>query len=279
MALTTLTGALAVVTGAASGIGLATARALYGRGAHVVLADLNAAGLADAERLLTTAAPESGRGRLVTMTTDVTDEGQVQALMERAAADEPGRIDLVVTSAGIGRSGPIDTFSAQEMQALLTVNFMGTFHCVKAALPFMRRQGSGHFVFLSSVAGKLPVPALSGYCASKWAVRGFATALRAELAESGIGVTTVYPSWVDTPMVHQESASQLLHIQPLLKPEQVAEEILKAVLENRRDLTLAPDRETALILEIMQNDPDKAEDLMGRAFRGRLAALEGRSGL
>src|SRR5207302_5314614 len=121
----------------------------------------------------------------------------------------------VVTSAGIGRSGPIDQFTPAEMQTMININFMGTYHCVYAALPPMRTQQSGHFVFLSSVAGKLGAPLLTGYCASKWAVRGFSIALRAELHATGIGVTTVYPAWVETPMVHQENMEHL-NVQVLL---------------------------------------------------------------
>src|SRR6185437_16583326 len=131
-------------------------------------------------------------------------EEEVRELMEMAVA-MCKRIDLVVTCAGIGISGAIDTFAASEMQRLMDINFMGTFHCIQKALPAMRQQQAGHFVCLSSVAGKLGNPFLSGYCASKWAVLGFTSAVRAELEGSGIGITTVYPAWVDTPMVHQEN--------------------------------------------------------------------------
>ena len=155
---------------------------------------------------------------------------------------------------------------------LMNINFMGTYHCVQAALATMRRQQSGHFVLLSSVAGKLGAPMLTAYCASKWAIRGFSIALRAELHGSGIGVTTVYPAWVETPMIHQEQdATQLLNVQALLTAEQVAAEILQAVTAERRDLTLAPNPDIALMLQIMKDDPDKAEQLAGAAFRQRMA--------
>jgi len=152
---------------------------------------------------------------------------------------------------------------------------MGTYHCVRAALPAMRQQGSGHFVFLSSVAGKLGTPLLSGYCASKWAVRGFSSALRAELYGTGIGITTVYPAWVDTPMTRQEvdDAMQVLNVQVLLTADQVAAEILSAVTENRRDLTLAPNPDIAFALQLFSQDQDKAEDLMGEAIHQRLAQV------
>jgi short-subunit dehydrogenase len=181
-----------------------------------------------------------------------------------------GRIDLVVTSAGIGRGGAVDTFSASDMQLMMNINFMGTYHCVQASLPSMRRQQSGHFVFLSSVAGKFGVPFLSAYCASKWAVRGFSSALRAELHGTGIGITTVYPAWVDTPMVKQEENSlNMMNIQIMLTPDQVASDILQAITEDQRDLTLAPNPDIAFILQIYRDDPDKAENLLGEAFARR----------
>src|SRR6185437_1211264 len=183
MALTNFAGTVAVITGGASGIGFATAKALRARGANVVLADINSQGLQQAAEQLRQQHPDA-TAEILSIPTDVTDESQVQELMRQASATL-GRIDLVVTSAGIGAGGPIDAFTASQMQTMMNINFMGTYHCTQAALPYMRQQGSGHFVFLSSVAGKLGVPFLSGYCASKWAVRGFASALRAEWYNSG----------------------------------------------------------------------------------------------
>jgi len=272
MTLKNFAGSVAVVTGGASGIGLATARALYAQGAHVVLADINSEGLQQAAQLVHQSNPSS-TAHIVAVVTDVADEEKVRELM-RQALDTCGRIDLVVCSAGIGRGGLIDTFTAAEMQTMMNINFMGIYHCVQAALPAMRHQQDGHFVFLSSVAGKLGSPYLSGYCATKWAVRGFSIALRAELHGTGIGITTVYPAWVDTPMIHQENDDiQNMTIVALLTPEQVADEILQAVLAEKRDLTLAPNPDIALTLEMMKEDPDKAEMLVGESFRQRMAQV------
>jgi short-subunit dehydrogenase len=156
---------------------------------------------------------------------------------------------------------------------------MGTFHCVQSALPAMRQQGSGHFVLLSSVAGKLPSVFLSAYVASKWAVRGFSSSLRAELYGTGIGITTVYPAWVDTPMVSQDTelTKRLFNIEVLLTPEQVAGEILQAVSEGRRDLTLAPNKDIALALQLYNADPDKAEDYLGHWMQQQVAKVYGQS--
>lgn len=273
MTLKNLDGAVTVITGGASGIGLATAQVCYTRGAHVVLADINEQQLQQAAQLVQQSQPSSS-AQIVAAPTDVTDEGQVQALMQQAL-DICGRIDLVVACAGLGLGGSIEDFTASEMQLMMNVNFMGIFHSVKAAVPSMRKQQSGHFVLLSSVAGKLCSPLLSGYTATKWAVRGFSSSLRAELYGTGIGITTVYPAWVDTPMVHQENAAmQNLNIKVLLTPQQVAEAIIQAVLEEKTDLTLAPNHDIAALLQIMQADQDKAEQLAGAALQQRMQEIQ-----
>lgn len=274
MAVDTFSGSVAVITGGASGIGLATAQALHEEGAHIVLADINEKGLQEASDQIHERNPSSN-ARVITVMTDVTDEAQTQALM-RQAATLNNRIDLVVSSAGIGRGGLIDEFTATDMRSMMDINFMGIFHCVRAALPTMRQQQRGHFVFLSSVAGKLGAPLLSGYCATKWAVRGFSHALRTELYGTGIDITTVYPAWVDTPMVRQEGIQELAGVQVLLTAEQVASEIVRAVREGQHDLTLAPNQDIAFIIDLMQRDPDQAEALSGKAHYHRIQGDEGR---
>lgn len=271
MALTDFSKKTAVITGGASGIGLAVAQELYAAGASVVLADINEQGLRMAEAHLKTKTPDA-RQPIICIPTDVRSEEEVGELMEMAVTMCKS-IDLVVTCAGIGTSGPIDTFAASEMRRLMDINFMGTFHCVQKALPAMRNQGSGHFVCLSSVAGKLGNPFLSAYCATKWAVRGFTSAVRAELEGSGIGITTVYPGWVDTPMVHQENDAMLgSNARALLTPAEVATAILQAVREEKRDLTLAPYADISRALQLYAVDPDKAERKMGLAMQQALTA-------
>jgi len=172
MAIEDFNGAVAVITGGASGIGLATARALHAQGSHVVLADINADGLQTAAESVHGGTADAAAARVAMVTTDVTDDAQVRALMQ-AALELTGRIDLLVASAGIGRGWRIEDLSSADMRQMLTVNLMGVYNCVQAVVPTMRAQGGGQIVLLSSVAGKVGVPILSGYCASKWAVRGF----------------------------------------------------------------------------------------------------------
>ncbi len=264
MALHNFAGAVAVITGGASGIGLATACALYAKGAHIVLSDINNQGLQQAGQQVREQNPSS-TAQILLAPANVTSEEQMHNLM-REALSANGRIDLVMTSAGIGRGGPIDTFSGAEMQTMMDINFMGTYHAIRAALPAMRQQGTGHFVLMSSVAGKLCPPMLTGYTASKWAVRGFSMALRAELYGTDIGVTTVYPEWVDTPMVRQESNALPLEITPILTAEQVANAILEAVADNQRDLTLAPSQDIARAIQLVRDNPDIAEQAQGKFY-------------
>jgi NAD(P)-dependent dehydrogenase (short-subunit alcohol dehydrogenase family) len=273
MALKNFAGAVAVITGGASGIGLATAMALRARGTHVVVADIQPQSLQQAEEKLRQHGPAGATGEVASLLTDVSDEEQVQALMRRVI-EQFGRIDLVMTSAGVGHGGPIDTFTGAQMQSMMNINFMGTYHCVRAALPAMRERHAGHFVLLSSSAGKQGAAFLTAYCATKWAVRGFSTALRIELYGSGIGVTTVYPSWVETPMINQEAAvKELFQIQALQTADDVAREILRAVAADQRDLTLIPNPEIAFLVQLTKDDPDRAEELAGEHFRQQIARL------
>jgi 3-dehydrosphinganine reductase len=271
MTLTNFTGAVAVITGGASGIGLATATALFAQGAHVVVADIQPQRLRQAEEQIRQHGSAEATGDVMSLLTDVSNEEQVQALMRKATL-QFGRIDLVMTSAGVGHGGPIDTFTGAQMQSMMNINFMGTYYCVRAALPSMRQQQGGHFVLLSSSAGKQGAAFLTAYCATKWAVRGFSTALRIELHGSGIGVTTVYPSWVETPMINQEAAvKELFQIQALQTAEDVAREILQAVAADKRDLTLIPNPEIAFLVQLTKDDPDRAEQLAGEHFRQQIA--------
>lgn len=156
MAIQDFTRTVAVVAGGASGIGLATALAIYKQGAHVVLADINEEGLQRAAERVREAASDSA-ARIATVVTDVTDDAQTQGLM-REARGLSGRLDLVVACAGIGRGGRIEDLPSAEMRKMMDINFLGIYgiyNCVQAALPTMREQGSGHFALISLVPGKL----------------------------------------------------------------------------------------------------------------------------
>ncbi len=185
-------GRTVIITGASSGIGRETAREFARRRAQVVLASRNREKL---DALAGELADYPGR-RLV-VPTDVTDRLAVEALMRRTM-EEFDSVDVLVNNAGVGLFAPIASGSLDNMHHLFNVNFWGAIHCTQASVPYMRRQGSGHIVNVSSVAGKIAAPYLGVYSATKFALTAVSDALRSELAGSGIHVSTVYPGLTDT---------------------------------------------------------------------------------
>ncbi len=187
-----LKGRVALVTGAASGIGRALAVALVGRGCHLALADLDEAGLADAARSL--AAPG------VTLSThrlDVADRAAIAALVPEIQASHGG-LDVLVNNAGVALGGTFEEISAADFDWLLAINFGGVVAMTRAFLPLLRRSDEARLVNVSSVFGLIAPPGQTAYCASKFAVRGFSESLRHELAGSTVGVTVVHPGGVAT---------------------------------------------------------------------------------
>ncbi|MFI9503534.1 SDR family oxidoreductase [Nocardia sp. NPDC052566] len=185
------TGQVAVVTGAANGIGKAVATALAGRGLHVVLADVEAESVA-------AAAAELGGGTLA-VATDVADIAQVRALAERTMR-EFGRVDIAFNNAGTGVGGPSWTIAPQDWQRTWSVNVGGVVNGINAFVPHMVTAGRGHIVNTSSLAGLTATPFSAPYSASKHAVVAISEALHTELAllAPGVGVTVVCPGPVDT---------------------------------------------------------------------------------
>ena len=192
-----------VVTGAASGIGRATALALSRRGDRVALCDRNAAGLAEVAR---TIAGEDGRARVVEL--DVADQAQAVRAISAVEA-EWGRLDVLVNAAGIAGAGsssrgPVMGITEQDWDRIIDVNLLGTVYCAQAAARVMMRQGSGRIVNIASIAGAVPRINSAAYCVSKAGVRMFTKCLALELARHGITVNAVAPGPIDTPMLGPE---------------------------------------------------------------------------
>jgi NADP-dependent 3-hydroxy acid dehydrogenase YdfG len=220
---------VAIVTGASSGIGRATALALARQGANLALAARNI------ELLTTLAAEISSLGReVLVVPTDVTRQEQVSSMVE-AVIGRWSRIDILVSNAGQYIRAPISILNLSDLEQSMAVNFYGGVYAVQAVLPHMLAHTSGHIVFISSLDGKFALPGDAPYVAAKFALTGFSAALRQEMIGKGISVTTVLPGRVDTPMI------QNLHvpwISAKIPPQVVANGIVRAIRRRQAEVIL-----------------------------------------
>ena len=214
-----------IITGAAGGIGSATARRFGRDGAVLVLADIRKDCLDALEKTLKEEGIEA-QG----IVHDVTDPESWRAMVEKVL-ERRGRIDILVNNAGVVHPGAAETVPLAKIQQQVSVNFMGNIHGCRAVLPVMRKQGSGKIVNVASLGGIVPMPGEAVYSATKAAIRGYSLSLGAELKGTGIGVTVVCPDSVETDQLRyelQHDEAVLSFIGEAMKPEKVAAAILKA---------------------------------------------------
>jgi dihydroanticapsin dehydrogenase len=188
-----LNGKVALITGGAGAIGLATARRCAEDGARVVIADRDAARLDQAVTNLRDVGLD-----VAAVPVDVTSEGSVRELLDRIEAD-PGRLDILFTSAGVLVSGSVVETSLEDWQRTLAVNLTGTFLCAKYAVPVMLAGGGGSIVLMSSTSGLVAEPATAAYCASKGGIVMLGRQMAVDFARAGIRVNVICPGWIDTP--------------------------------------------------------------------------------
>jgi NAD(P)-dependent dehydrogenase (short-subunit alcohol dehydrogenase family) len=226
----TLEGKVAVVTGASSGIGEATAGELAARGASVVAASRDVDRLEDLRRRIS-----ASGGRALVVETDVSDRGSVEAMVGRAVG-EFGSLDVLVNNAGLGLSGRISEVRPEDVRHVFEVNTVGPLNCVQAALPYMGE--GGHIINVSSVVGKRAIPKVGAYCATKSALNAISDALRVEVAGEGITVTSVYPGTTRTSFREnsRRTKSERRGWRPKgVTPEKVAQRIADAAERGPRD--------------------------------------------
>lgn len=222
-----LQGTVAIVTGATSGIGQATALALAAAGAKVAVAGRRE------DRLEELAGKIEGA---LAVPTDVTDEAQCRALVERTK-EELGSVDVLVNNAGVMLLGPIEGADTEDWRRMVAVNLLGLFYCTHAALPLMREQGGGDIVNVSSVAGRRATSFAGVYNATKFGVVGFSEALRQETVGSGIRVVVIEPGAVRTelieqitnPVVREAAEKYIADMKEPLEADDIARAILYAV--------------------------------------------------
>ncbi len=231
-----LSGRVAVVTGASSGIGEATALALADAGAAVSLAARRRTRLEDLARRI-----ESAGGRALVVPTDVSRLADVRNLVDRTL-EAFGTVDILVNNAGVMPLSPLSAMRLEDWERMVDVNLKGVLNGLAAVLPTMLARSSGHIVNVGSVAGRRPFPGGSVYSATKFAVRALSAGIHLELsARHGIRVTDIEPGGVDTELLehvsHEESRATFEARwagKEKLQAEDVAEAILYAVTAPER---------------------------------------------
>lgn len=247
----TFTDRTAAITGAGSGIGRALALRLASDGCHLALADRDAAGLAE------TAALAGPQIRVTTAELDVADEKAVYGWADQVVADH-GAVHLVVNNAGVALSGTVGSLSLDDYRWIMDINFWGVVYGTKAFLPHLEAAGTGHVVNLSSIFGVAAQPLMSGYNASKYAVRGFTESLRQdlELTGSAVSATCVHPGGIRTNIARAariddsvaaatgtSAGAAASEFERLLNtsPDKAARTILDGVRRDRRRVLIGPD--------------------------------------
>jgi NAD(P)-dependent dehydrogenase (short-subunit alcohol dehydrogenase family) len=241
MAQTTFAGKRCFITGAASGIGRATALRLAGEGAELYLTDRDAEGLAQ------TVADARALGAQVpaSRALDIANHDDVAAFAEEIHAQHPS-MDVVMNIAGVSAWGTVDRLTHEQWEKVIAINLMGPIHVIENFLPPMvaARRG-GHLVNVSSAAGLIGLPWHAAYSASKFGLRGLSEVLRFDLARYRIGVSVVAPGAVRTPLVNTVEIAGVDRDDPqvsrwvdrfsghAVSPEKAAEKILAGVVKNR----------------------------------------------
>ncbi|WP_426492431.1 SDR family oxidoreductase [Hymenobacter sp. 102] len=209
-----LSGKVAIITGVSKGIGRATVELLLARGMQV-------AGWGR------TAPADFKHPRFLFIECDIRQEAEVQKAYKATEKALGKEIHVVVNNAGLGNFGPIDGFSSEQWHEMFDTNVHGLFYCTRAVLPAMKKQQLGHIINVASLAGTAGTANLAGYCATKYAVRGFSDALFKEVRPQGVRVTCVMPGSVETNFNGNEPGQQ--PDPHKMQPEDVAATIVHAL--------------------------------------------------
>jgi NAD(P)-dependent dehydrogenase (short-subunit alcohol dehydrogenase family) len=258
-----------VVTGAASGIGFALAEALLQAGAAVFMADRDTQTLASAVEQLGAYA-----GRVHPMSVDVTHQDQVQHMVEDAAARH-GRLDVLFNNAGIGGTLQISEATLEHWRHIIDINLWGVIYGIHAALPIMRRQGGGHIVNTSSIAGLIPFPFQALYCTTKYAVTGLSESLRFELEDEGIHVSVVCPANVASRIFGTPILGERVEMKPppdAIPAAQAAQIILEGVA-NKQGIIVLPEQIQEMWRQYWR-DPEAAESVLRDLAQQRRSAYQ-----
>jgi uncharacterized protein len=215
-----------LLTGATGGIGRAIAHSLHDRGARILLSGRRT-------DLLDEIARELG-DRVEVLPADLSNRPDVERLGERTD------VDVLVANAAVPAAGRVQTFSARELDRAIDVNVRAPMQLTLALLPSLLERGSGHLVYVSSLAGKVASAGSSVYSATKFAIRGFGYSLSEELRDTGVGVTTVYPGFIRDAGMFHESGTKLPRGVGTRTPADVANAVVEGIERNRAEIDVAP---------------------------------------
>lgn len=258
-----LSGRVIAITGASSGIGRGTAVALAREGAAVVASARRRDRLDDLVREISTAG-----GRAIAVPGDVTVEGDMRALVTRAL-EAYGRLDVMICNAGIGYHGTLDDTPSDVMRRLVDVNLIGTMYAASAALPVFRRQGRGHIIAISSIAGRRGIGGMSLYSATKAAQIGFIEGLRAEFAGTDLHASVVYPvQTTETEFreaIHRDYGRETTGHGPRQSVAAVAQAIVRCVVAPKPEVyTLSKSKWFAVLGVVAPAQSDRLAQKFGR---------------
>jgi short-subunit dehydrogenase len=259
----TLRGRVAVVTGAAGGLGRATAIELAGRGCHLALIDVDPEGLANSRR-----AVEQRGSRATVHVADVSNAERMSELPVEVI-DAHGACHILVNNAGVVTIGRFAEDKLDDIRWIVGINVMGVVHGCHFFLPLLREADEAHIVNVSSMAAFVGLPQNAAYSLTKGAVRSFTEALRAELAGTDVGVSTLFPGALGTDIMDRARGAQAARVAAFGKtpmarylrrpPEAGARQIVKAIERGRARVLVGPDARTL--------------DVIGRVIPGRTALL------
>ena len=220
-----------LITGASSGIGAAIARLFAQEGARVALAARSA------EKLRSLAA--SLGQNAFPVPADMADPAAVRRMVA-ATVERFGRLDILVNNAAVGIYGPASTLSPEQFEKVIATNWLGPLHAIQSAVPHMRKQGGGQIINISSVAGKVGIPWMGIYCATKFALNALSDSLRMELAADRIQVITVCPGRIRTPFMQNAFRDPRFRLLPPagISADRVARAVLRASLRGKREIVV-----------------------------------------